>query len=442
MSGCVLWVGASGGLSARILGALEGVSVVRPGADGAAGARCAVVVHEPPAHDGLGWTAARTEPRVPVVLVSAEPSLDEAARAVALGVEAYLGPETEPRALLAAVERARSRREALRGETLGALAAPVRDAVLGHGPAIVKLFGAVARAAASGAPVLIRGETGVGKEWVARAIHRYSARGTGPFVAVNCSALPEGTLESELFGHARGGFTGALGARKGLFQTAHGGTVFLDEMGELSHRVQAELLRVLQEGEVRPVGSDEALTVDVRVLCATHRDVDAQVSSGRLREDLLFRLRVLDLEVPPLRARREDIPLLARHFLALAPGPVPPSQRALAPETLAALQRRAWPGNVRELQAVIARAAALSPGAVLLPEDLEEPAEGPPGSLEDHLDALWAQLLPGGVPTLAAVQRSLLRAVTRHLGGNKSQAALRLGIDRKTLRRALDPDEE
>ncbi|MEZ4406213.1 MAG: sigma-54 dependent transcriptional regulator [Polyangiales bacterium] len=314
---------------------------------------------------------------------------------------------------------------------------------MGRSPAIVSLYATIARAANAFAPVLIRGETGTGKEWVARAIHRYGPRARGPFVPVNASALPEGTLESELFGHARGSFTGAVGPRKGLFQQANGGILFLDEVGELPPRVQAELLRVLQEGELRPVGADEVVKVDVRVVCATHRDLDAMVRAGRFREDLLFRLRVIDVTVPPLRERREDISALAEHFLAHAPGASVTADgrpRRFSPEALERLARREWPGNVRELQAAVFRAAALAAGAVILPEDLP-PAAG--AEAEAHavepltLATVWDHLLPQGVPTLEELELSFVQAVLRHLGGNKTQAAESLGVDRKTIRRIL-----
>ena len=384
------------------------------------------------------------QPEVPVILMTGYGGLDDAVRAVSSGAERYLPKPARPGALRDAVRTALSRPEATRAADPRPSTPPLPpEAVVGRSPAIVSLYATIARAANAFAPVLIRGETGTGKEWVARAIHRYGPRGRGPFVPVNASALPEGTLESELFGHARGSFTGAVGPRKGLFQQANGGILFLDEVGELPPRVQAELLRVLQEGELRPVGSDEVVKVDVRVVCATHRDLDAMVRAGRFREDLLFRLRVIDVTVPPLRERREDIPALAEHFLAHAPGAAVTADgrpRRFSPEALDRLARRDWPGNVRELQAAVFRAAALAAGAVILPEDLPAAAgaEGEAQAIEPlTLATVWDHLLPQGIPTLEELELSFVQAVLRHLGGNKTQAAETLGVDRKTIRRIL-----
>ena len=384
------------------------------------------------------------KPALPVILLTAFGGLDDAVRAVDRGAESYLPKPIRAGALRAAVrtalERAAATRKVLRGTTTPPTLP--RESVVGRSAAIVSLYGTIARAAASNAPVLIRGETGVGKEWVARAIHRYSGRAAMPFVPVNCSSFNDGTLESELFGHTRGGFTGAVSSRKGLFQQAHGGVLFLDEVGELPLRVQAELLRVLQEGEMRPVGSDEVVKVDVRVVCATHRDLDQLVAAGRFRDDLLFRLRVIEIEVPPLRERREDIPALAEHFLAHAPTHPRHGSRRLAPETIEALQRRTWPGNVRELQSAVHRAAAMASGEVILPADLppvidDTTVSSATGNAPLSLPALWDQLFAHGVPSLDELELSFVRAVVRHLGGNKTQAAESLGVDRKTIRRIL-----
>ncbi len=381
-------------------------------------------------------------PGTPVILLTAFGGLEDAVRAVGRGAEAYLPKPIRPSALREAVRTALDRAAAARRvPTVPLLPVVPRETIVGRSAAIVGLYGTIARAAASNAPVLIRGDTGVGKEWVARAIHRYSTRSSGVFVPVNCTALAEGTLESELFGHARGGFTGAVAPRKGLFLLAHGGVLFLDEVGELPWRGQAEILRVLQEGEVRPVGSDELVKVDVRVVCATHRDLDQLVAAGRFREDLLFRLRVIEIVVPPLRSRREDIPVLAEHFLAHNHGGSP--ARRFSSEAITELCRRDWPGNVRELQSAVLRAAALAAGPVILPVDLppEISTGGTVTSATDteplSLPALWERILSHGVPSLDEVELSFIRAVVRHLGNNKSQAAEILGVDRKTIRRIL-----
>jgi len=398
-----------------------------------------------PERDGFDLLATlrTSHPAIPVILMTAFGDLDDAVRAVGGGAYAYLPKPVRGRDLREAVATAVARSSAQAAE--GSDASPqvlARDAVIGHSPAIVSLYGTIARAATAGrAPVLIRGETGVGKEWVARAVHRYGPRSRGPFVALNCAALPDGTLESELFGHARGGFTGASSARQGLFQRAHGGVLFLDEVGELGPRAQAELLRVLQEGEVRPVGDDETRAVDVRVVAATHRDLEALCRKGSFREDLLFRLQVLEVWVPPLRERREDVGLLAQHFLAHCPGALGAGRR-FSPEALAVLEGRDWPGNVRELQACVARAAALSAGRTLLPSDLARPSEPPPAapSSGDPWDTLWSAVLREGTLSLDSMSARYARAALRHHDGNKTRTAEALGIDRKTLRRLLGPD--
>ncbi len=386
-----------------------------------------------PGSDGYALLTAlrRDHPTVPIILHTGYGSLDGAVRAHAGGAAAYLAKPARGGEVRATIRAALARSRA--GAVSSASAESARDAVVGRGPAALALYQQVARAAGSLAPVLLRGETGAGKEWVARAIHRYGPRAAGPFVSVNCSALAEGTLESELFGHARGSFTGAAGARRGLIPSAHGGTLFLDEVGDASPRLQAELLRVLQEGEVRPVGADEVTRVDVRVVAATHRDLEARVAAGSFREDLLYRLRGVEIRVPPLRERREDIAELARHFLAHAPGG---AGRSLAPEALAALAGRAWPGNVRELQSAVHRAAAFAGGPVIVAADLPpEPAEE--GATAGGLAAHWERLLGEGVVPLDALELSYVRAVVARLGGNKTLAAEALGVDRKTIRRIL-----
>ena len=267
------------------------------------------------------------------------------------------------------------------------------------------------RVADSDASVLIFGESGTGKELLARAIHRASPRRERAFVAVNCGAIPEPLLESELFGHTRGAFTGAVQAHKGLFQTADGGTVFLDEIGDMPLALQVKLLRVLQEGEVRPVGANEPIAVDVRVISATHRDLDAQKDTGQFREDLYYRLNVVSLKLPSLAERREDIPLLAAHFLRRLADrykrPVP----ALAPEAMALLVAAPWPGNVRQFLNLLEQAVALVPTAVI-------PASLVQNALREDASAL--------VPFEEArkeFERDYLVRLLKITGGNVSQAA-------------------
>ncbi len=292
----------------------------------------------------------------------------------------------------------------------------------------------VDRVAPTTSTVLVQGETGTGKELIARAIHSSSRRSHRPFVTVDCSALAESLLESELFGHVKGAFTGAVGDKRGLFEAAAGGTCFLDEIGELSPCVQAKLLRVLQEREVRPVGGTDSVKVDVRVIAATNRDLAALVGQGKFREDLFYRLSVVTIGLPPLRERREDIPLLVNHFLALYVAANEQSPIDISPDAMALLITHDWPGNVRELQHAVEHAAALAPGPVLLPGDLPSRlasgARPNPSSGERPSD-------PGGAPTLRLqeVVRGHLRYVLKEARWNKKLAAQLLGIPRRTLYR-------
>ena len=253
--------------------------------------------------------------------------------------------------------------------------------IVGKSAVMLEVYKLVARVAASTATVLVTGESGTGKELVARAIHTHSPRARAAFVPVNCTALTESLLESELFGHARGAFTGAVGAKRGLFEMASGGTMFLDEIGDMGPKMQAQLLRTLQDGEVRPVGGSESIRVDVRLVCATNKDLDEEVKAGRFREDLYFRINVVTVRLPALRERREDVPILVAHFLAKIARRERREQAALSPEALRLLTSYGWPGNVRELENAIDRAVAVAKGNVILPSDLppEVGGAGPDG---------------------------------------------------------------
>jgi transcriptional regulator with PAS, ATPase and Fis domain len=280
--------------------------------------------------------------------------------------------------------------------------------------------------------VLVTGESGVGKEVVARRIHQESARAAGPFVAVNCGAVPEGLLESELFGHARGAFTGASQDRPGLFEAAAGGTLLLDEIGEVSPAMQVKLLRALQEREVRRVGENRNRPVDVRVLGATNRDLAADVQSGRLRQDLYYRLRVVELHIPPLRERREDILPLARAFLAGASRRLGRKMNGFTPGAAQQLVRYDWPGNVRELENAIERAVVLAETARIDAGDLPDEV----GAAVPHAYA------PGELRSLDEVEHDYILAVLRATGGNKARAAAQLGIGTATLFRKLKQYEQ
>jgi DNA-binding NtrC family response regulator len=371
------------------------------------------------------------DPRIEVVLISGFGTLETAVEAVRAGAFDYVSKPFDIGEVKDTVDRALKRR-AHAGEP----GAPpptdepmLPEGLVGRSRGMLTVFKQIAHASADDAPVLITGETGTGKELVARAIHRHGPRGRRPFVALNCGALTETLLESELFGHVRGAFTGAVVDKKGLFEQAAGGTIFLDEIGETSPALQVSLLRVLERGEVRPVGGQRVLSVDVRVIAATHRDLERSVQDGRLRQDLLYRLNVFRIEVPPLRERREDIPLLAAHFLrASAPSGRTPTLSAAA---LAALSAHPWPGNVRELENTLHRLALQAGGGVIDLDDL------PPALRAARAVGIEERLF-SDLPSLDELERRYLKHVLGALNGNRSRAAEVLGVDRRTLYRMAE----
>ena len=324
---------------------------------------------------------------------------------------------------------------------------PSRERLVGVDPTMLELFKTIGRLAGRTISVLVTGESGTGKELVARAIHGASARSTGPFVAVNTAAIPRELLESELFGHDKGAFTGAVSSRTGRFREANEGTLFLDEIGDMAPELQAKLLRVLQEGEVRPVGSEETEPVDVRIIAATHRNLDEAVRNGEFREDLLYRLRVVPVHIPPLRDRRDDISVLARHFVALHGRHLANKPRFLAPPTVERLARYDWPGNVRELENAVKRALVLSSSEVLSPDDFAfldgPPADtSAPAGLESLVEAEVVASLDAGRSEvyrtlMDRVERPLLETVLARTDGNQIKAAGLLGINRNTLRKKI-----
>jgi DNA-binding NtrC family response regulator len=304
--------------------------------------------------------------------------------------------------------------------------------LVGASAAMRRLYGVIERVAASDATALISGESGTGKEIVARELHRRSPRSTGPFVVVDCAAMRETLLETELFGHARGAFTDAHRSRSGLLQEASGGTLFLDEIGDLPRALQPKLLRALQERVVRPVGGDRELPIDVRIVAATNVDLEEAVEKGRFRRDLYFRLNVIPIEVPPLRARGTDVVFLAQRFIARHGVQAGKRVSGLSPAAAERLLAYSWPGNVRELQNCIERAVALAEGERIAVADLPE-------SVREHHrpDVMQAPSDASQLVTLQEVERRYIRRVLEAVGGHRAKAARILGLDRKTLYRKL-----
>jgi two-component system response regulator HydG len=304
------------------------------------------------------------------------------------------------------------------------------------------------QAAPTSATVLIGGESGTGKELAARLVHDLSPRAAGPFVPIHCAAIPEGLLESELFGHEKGAFTGAVARKEGRFERARGGTLFLDEVGEMSPAVQVKLLRFLQDGVLERVGGTEPLAVDVRIVAATNKDLAVEVKAGRFREDLFYRLDVVSVRLPPLRERREDVLLLATAFLRRVAGDLPKDVRGFTPAAAAALERYAWPGNVRELQHAVERAVILTRGQTVDVGDLPEVIRsagaggGAPGAAPPGGGAAGGPIvIPLGTP-MDEVERLVIRRTLEQTKGDKGLAAQILGIAARTIYRKLDRDDE
>ncbi len=369
--------------------------------------------------------ARRLQPDAAVVIMTAYATVDTAVAAIKRGAYDYLVKPFDPEELSLLIQKIVSQqqlvhenavlRKALRREY------DFHD-VVSKSPAMRQVFELARVAAPSGSTVLILGESGTGKEVLARAIHEESPRKEAPFVAVSCAALSESLLESELFGHERGAFTGATARRKGKFEAAHGGTLFLDEIGDVSPKLQVDLLRVLEERKVQRVGGNEPVDVDVRIVAATNRDLRQAVAAGKFREDLFYRLNVISIQLPPLRDRKEDVPLLVERFLELLAVELGKPLTGVSAEALAALMAHAWPGNVRELRNVLERGAVVAQGSVVQLEDLGLKPTAPAA--------------PGGKavpPSLDEVERRHVVEVLSYTGGNVTQAARILRIDRVTL---------
>ncbi len=377
-----------------------------------------------------------TDPAVPVVMLTGHGTVEHAVRAIKMGAYDFMlkPPDLDHLGVVLerAIEHARLRREV---DHLRATA-PSAQPILGGCEALKRALVRVERAARSGtSTVLLCGETGSGKELMARHLHEKSARAAGPFIELNCSAIPEQLLESELYGHERGAFTDAKRFKKGLFELADGGTLFLDEIGEMVPQLQSKLLRVLETRTFRRVGGHADITVDVRVVAATHRDLAKMVAEGRFREDLYFRLNVVPVEVPPLRERREDVGLLAEHFVQRFCRELGRPPAALDPRALALLEAYAWPGNVRELRNVIERVVLLEAEEEILPEHL--PPEIARGGAPGRAAATGEPFPAGVVLPFTEIEKMAIQHALEVCGGNKTRAATQLGISRQTLRTKL-----
>ena len=375
-----------------------------------------------------------TAPSSEVILISGFGTLETAVEAVREGAFDYISKPFNVNEVIA------TGRRALNGRDAGAPAAVLlkeyseASGLVGHSHRMIELYKEIALVAASRSTVLITGDSGTGKELVARALHRNSPRAQAPFVAVNCGAITETLLESELFGHIKGSFTGATADKRGLFEEANGGTIFLDEIGETSLALQVKLLRVLQEGEVRKVGSARASRIDVRVLAATNRHLEREVKEGRFREDLFYRLSVVTLCVPPLRERTEDLPLLAANALRQA-HEAGARATTISEEALTQLCQYEWPGNVRELENTIAHAALYARGNVITPEDLPARIRKQTREVEPESKT---QSMFKDMPSLDELERRYIIHVLQTVGGSRTRAAEVLGIDRRTLYRMAE----
>ncbi|MBL8682489.1 MAG: sigma-54-dependent Fis family transcriptional regulator [Myxococcales bacterium] len=377
-----------------------------------------------------------TQPDIPIVVLTGQGSMDAVIRALRAGAYDFLTKPVDPSLLAACVARAAAHRrlriEVQQLRRVVSTRAP-QDGLVGASPALEQVRDLVGRVARSDASVLICGETGTGKELVARALHGTSERSSNAFVAINCAAIPSNLLESELFGHVRGAFTDARSTRRGLFVAASGGTLFLDEIAEMEAPMQTKLLRVLQERTVRPVGADSDVAYDARIVSATHRDLEKEVESGRFRQDLYFRINVVKITVPTLRERRADILSLAELFLARATARSGKAGIRISPEVAERLLAYHWPGNVRELENCIEGAVALARFTDLTIEDLPE-------KIRAYRSDAFVMIADEAheIVSLETLEQRYITRVIKIVGGNKARAATLLGLDRRTLYRRLE----
>ncbi|AKQ67617.1 Response regulator of zinc sigma-54-dependent two-component system [Myxococcus hansupus] len=378
-------------------------------------------------------------PDVEVVLMTAYGTVETAVAAMKDGAYDFITKPLKRHALVKAIQKALEKRalvaenQSLKAK-LAEMSAAGGRSMVGQSPAFRAMLDTIRQAAPSTATVLLLGESGTGKELAARSVHEFSQRVRGPFVAVNCGALPENILEAELFGVERGAFTGAVARREGRFERAHGGTLFLDEVGEMPLPAQVKLLRALAEGEIERLGGTQTVKVDVRLVAATNKDLQKEVAEGRFREDLYYRLNVVEIRVPALASRREDIPLLADAFLRRFAAKNGKVLRGFSQEALGTLENYAWPGNVRELEHAVERAVVLARGEVLEASDLPESVrKGPLGSAGQLV-------IPIGTP-MEEIERRVIHETLRHTRGDKTLAARLLGIAARTIYRKLEREQ-
>lgn len=386
-------------------------------------------------HDGTGLEVLRhakaRRPETEVIVVTGYPSYETAVEALQEGAYDYIDKPVNLQILRAKINRALERQRLVQETVELRMELDKKyglEGIVGNSPAMQKVFETIKLVAPTDSTVLITGESGTGKELVARSLHQNSSRRSGHFVPINCASLPENLLESELFGHEKGAFTGAIHTRKGRFEYATGGTLFLDEIGDMPLPLQAKFLRALEYGEVTRIGSNEPIRVNVRIITATHRDLEQLIKEGRFREDLFFRINVVRIELPPLRDRREDIPLLVDSFVKEFARAHRKTIKAIAPEVMAAFHAYRWPGNVRELRNAVESMVVLTRDEVLGADDLPRSIAGAPAQAES---------LGGETVNVEAAERELIQKALVMTQGNREKAAKMLGIGERTLYRKL-----